>query len=124
MRVISGIYIVLLQTPLYCGFWDMKYRRMLSRLEYVDISLRSVCLSVCRGCNLQRLYLPPANEVWGQVIFSEPCVKNSVQWGVPGQVHPPGPGTPPRPGTPPGAVHAGRYGQKVGGAHPTGMQSC
>ena len=60
------------------------------------------------------------------------------------QVHPPGPGTPPRPGTtlpgpgtppqdqvhppgpgtPPSAEHAGRYGQRVGGTHPTGMQSC
>ena len=33
------------------------------------------------------------------------------------------------PGTPPGqappcAVYAGRYGQQVGGMHPTGMQSC
>ena len=28
--------------------------------------------------------LPPANEVWGKVIFSEACVKNSVHrgWGV------------------------------------------
>ena len=25
--------------------------------------------------------LPPANEVWGKVIFSVACVKNSVQWG-------------------------------------------
>ena len=50
------------------------------------------------------------------------------------QVHPPGPGTPPAPGTPPGtrygpgtppgAEHAGRYGQRAGGPHPTGMQSC
>ena len=24
----------------------------------------------------------------------------------------------------PGAVHAGRYGQRAGGMHPTGMQSC
>ena len=28
--------------------------------------------------------LPPANEVWGKVIFSEACVKNSVHRGVPG----------------------------------------
>ena len=34
--------------------------------------------------------LPPANEVWGKVIFSQACVKNSVQgvcacsWGPPG----------------------------------------
>ena len=39
-------------------------------------------------------------------------------------VHPLGPGPPPGPGTPPGAVHAGRYGQQVGGMHPTGMHSC
>ena len=28
------------------------------------------------------LFLPPANEVWGKVIFSEACVKNSVHRGV------------------------------------------
>ena len=78
------------------------------------------------------LYLPPANEVWGKVIFSEACVKNSVQKGESASVHA---GIPhPRPGTPPGsrrpppdtprAVHAGRYGQRAGGMHPTGMQSC
>ena len=33
--------------------------------------------------------------------------------------------TPPQtPGTPPGAEHAGRYGHRAGGTHPTGMQSC
>ena len=26
--------------------------------------------------------LPPANEVWGKVIFSEACVKNSVRGGA------------------------------------------
>ena len=31
---------------------------------------------------------------------------------------------PSRPGTPPSTEHAGRYGQRVGGPHPTGMQSC
>ena len=35
------------------------------------------------------------------------------------QVHPPRPGTPS-----PSAEHAGRYGQRAGGTHPTGMQSC
>ena len=54
--------------------------------------------------------------------------------GVPGQV-PPRAGTPPwagipfRAGTPPGSYPpppgaAGRYGQQVGGTHPTGMHSC
>ena len=42
------------------------------------------------------LFLPPANEVWGKVIFSEVCVKNSVHrgsaWslGVPGSGGVPG----------------------------------
>ena len=41
----------------------------------------------------------------------------------PGSGHPPPEQTPP--GTrPPGAVHAGRYGQRAGGMHHTGMQSC
>ena len=42
------------------------------------------------------------------------------------QVHPPGTRyTPLGPGTPPPqAVHAGRYGQQVGGEHSTGMHSC
>ena len=30
-------------------------------------------------------FLPPANELWGKVIFSQACVKNSVhRGGVPG----------------------------------------
>ena len=82
-------------------------------------------------------FLPPANEVWGKVIFSVACVKNSVHSGggvclsacwdttsVPEQ-------TPPRADPPevdkttlPPAVHAGRYSQQAGGMHPTGMQSC
>ena len=51
--------------------------------------------------------------------------------GIPqDQVHPLplGPGTSTRdqvhPPPPPRAVHAGRYGQQVGGTHPTGMHSC
>ena len=62
----------------------------------------------------------------------------SVQAGIPplGPGTPPGPDTPsdqapprtrhpsPGPGTCPCAVHAARYGQRAGGMHPTGMQSC
>ena len=36
---------------------------------------------------------------------------------------PPGSRHPPRADTP-GTEHAGRYGQRAGGTHPTGMQSC
>ena len=64
--------------------------------------------------------LPPANEVWGKVIFSVACIKNSVHWGS-ASVHA---GIPPPEQAPPCAVHAGRYGQQAGGMHPTGMQSC
>ena len=97
-------------------------------------------------------FLPPANEVWGKVIFSVACVKNSVHGGSAsvhaGIPHPPSDQTPPRPDipSPPGpgpapdhappeqtpppgpgtpcAVYAGRYGQQAGGMHPTGLQSC
>ena len=39
-------------------------------------------------------FLPPANEVWGKVIFSQACVKNSVHGGGGGS----GPGGVPGPG--------------------------
>ena len=72
------------------------------------------------NCNKVFL-LPPANEVWGKVIFSEACVKNSVYRGgaVPGQVHapdqagttppPPGPGRYPHPDQVPLPPGPGRY---------------
>ena len=84
------------------------------------------------------VFLPPANEVWGKVIFSVVCVKNSVhRGGLPqcmlryhpqDQASPSWEQTPPRADplgedTPPSAVHAGRYGQQAGSMHPTGMQS-
>ena len=73
-------------------------------------------------------YLPPTNEVWGKVIFSVACIKNSVHRGVSASVHTgiphPPEQTPPPDQAPPSAVHAGRYGQQAGGMHPTGMQSC
>ena len=56
-------------------------------------------------------FLPPENEVWGKVIFSEACVKNSVHGGGlpqcmlgyhPSRPGPPGAGTPPDQAPPPG----------------------
>ena len=81
--------------------------------------------------------LPPANEVWGKVIFLQACVKKSVQRGGAwsGGSGPRGvcslgvrgPRGVPAPGgsglgrclveTPPMAT-------AVGGTHPTGMHSC
>ena len=89
------------------------------------------------------LYLPPANEVWGKVIFlhlSVILLSAPVHAGIhpprtrgrhPPRSRPPGADTPrcrhlPSPGadTPlPTAVHAGRYGQQAGGTHPTGMHT-
>ena len=89
-------------------------------------------------------FLPPATKLGQSYVFTGVC--DSVHRGgvpdqvhhPPDQVHPPGPGThPPRDQVhppdqvtprdqvhPPGAEHAGRYGQRTGGTHPTGMQSC
>ena len=86
---------------------------------------------------LKRL-LPPANEVWGKVIFSQACVKNSVHGGEGGAI----------PaciaGGIPACLAAGLQGwggvlpggllrgitpppwtaTAAGGTHPTGMHSC
>ena len=72
-----------------------------------------VCLSACWDTTPP---LPPGTR--------------HLPWSRP---NPPGPSTPssrppwdqapPRSRPPPRAEHAGRYGQRVGGTHPTGMQS-
>ena len=102
--------------------------------------------SVCCRLFSEAIFLPPASEVWGKVIFYT-CLSFCSQGGLPqcmlGCCHPPEPPppgadnppsprsrhTPPRADPqeqtpPPGAEHAGRYGQRAGGTHPTGMQSC
>ena len=80
------------------------------------------------------LSLPPATKLGQGYVFTGMC--DSVQGGGLPQCmlgyHTPGADTPNRsrhpspPGSrhPPTAEHAGRYGQCVGGTHPTGMQSC
>ena len=84
--------------------------------------------------------LPPANEVWGKIIFvhlsvilftggvcpiacwdTPPGAESSPEQTLPQA------DTPPRTRgrhPPPGAVHAARCGQQAGGTHPTGMRSC
>ena len=65
----------------------------------------SETLNLISGVNEKTdTFLPPANEVWGKVIFSEACVKNSVHRGdlpqcMLGYHHPPGADIP-RPGNP------------------------
>ena len=78
---------------------------------------------------MHRHLLPPANEVWGKVIYLQVCVCPQVgSYLVPGGVPGPGeawsqrgliPGRVPGPGgsLPPMATAAG-------GTHPTGIHSC
>ena len=85
-----------------------------------------------------RAFLPPENEVWGKVIFSEACVMNSVHGGVPCPGGVPGPGRclvwgclvwgVPGPG---GCAWSGGglcgdppMATAAGGTHLTGMHSC
>ena len=82
----------------------------------------------------------PQTKLREGYVFTGVC--DSVNGGVSASVHagipPPPEADPPKadppgadppeqtpPGAdPPGAEHAGRYGQRAGGMHPTGMQSC
>ena len=72
-------------------------------VQHFTLEFQNLFIKAATFARLFRL-LPPANEVWGKVIFSEACVKNFVHGGVPGQV-PPGPGTPRTKYTPPDQVH-------------------
>ena len=58
--------------------------KVISRSNFIYINLKYFCdLCVARMVCLQRralLLLPPANEVWGKVIFSETSVILSI-WG-------------------------------------------
>ena len=71
-----------------------------------------ICDSVHGGCVPQCMlgyHLPPHT----------PPQEQTPPW----EQTPPAPGADP-PSRPPSAKHAGRYGQRAGGTHPTGMQSC
>ena len=97
---------------------------------------RGVCLSACWDTTLWTRHPPGSRHPPDQ---TPPLDQAPPDQAPPDQAPPragtPRPGTPPdqappRPGTPqpgsppPSAEHAGRYGQRAGGTHPTGMQSC
>ena len=106
----------------------------------------SLC-SEKNGIN-QGSLLPPGNEVWGKVMFSQASVIPSARKGwLPsihhrshdqGGLHPGGGGMPPGGSASRGSASRGvgqtlptrdtwdttGYGQQVGGTHPTGMHSC
>ena len=83
-------------------------------------SLRRLCFYTCLS-----VILFTGGSTWEGPPGRYPLSRyTSGQVHTPGQVHPLGRYTP-WAGTPPlGAVHAGRYGQQVGGTHPTGIHSC
>ena len=80
------------------------------------------------SCRIEDNYRPQRS--CGKVMFSQACVILfrggvclSACWDTPREQTPQSRHAP---GSrhPPGAEHAGRYGQRAGGTHPTGMQSC
>ena len=75
-------------------------------------------------------FLPPATKLGQGYVFTGVCdsVNGAGEGYPPGADPPPGADTsgsrhPPWEKTPPGE-HAVTYGQRAGGTHPTGMQSC
>ena len=84
-----------------------------------------VCYSVNGGCLPQCMlgYHTPRDQAPSLGADPIPGPDTPREQIPPGTRHPPGPGTPQQQ-TPPSTGHAGRYGQRAGGTHPTGMQSC
>ena len=66
----------------------------------VTLAQDFLALRFLRALAAKEFLLPPANEVWGKVIFLHLSVILFTGWGVPGQVAPPLAGT-----YPPGQVH-------------------
>ena len=77
-----------------------------------------VCHTVHRGCASVHDGIPPPPPG-----TRHPPQPVPLGPGLPWIRQPPRTRHPPRSG-PPGAEHAGRYGQRAGSTHPTGMQSC
>ena len=117
---------------------NLSYFVQLSKKIWMQIRFEK---NGCRHCiHASFILLPPANEVCEGYVFTRVC--HSVHGGVESaSVHagipPPRDQVTPRADTPQsrhlqtsrsrhpsGAVHAGRYGQRAGGMHHTGMQSC
>ena len=94
---------------------------------------RGVCLSACWDttppcpppgpCPPGTMHPPLPCTPWDQAPPPPgPCTPH--YHAPPGTKHPPPDHAPPGTMHPPGTEHAGRYGQRAGGTHPTGMQSC
>ena len=67
--------------------FDWPPREYVNLTESMDVSRGHVFVTGASENHYGFVYLPPANEVWGKVIFSEVCVKNSVHRGGSASVH-------------------------------------
>ena len=89
------------------------YMRKSVHLDSAKANLKAIILFDLPHISVSIPHFYRPQRSWGKVIFSQASVilltggSASVNAGIP-----------------PGAEHAGRYGQRAGGTHPTGMQSC
>ena len=109
-----------LQVSLNCYRPQRSWGKVIFSQASVILFIGGVCLSTC----------------WDTTTPGTRHPHRSSRPPSPRARHNPGPGTPPGAGTPPAAgiprsrhppstaEHAGRYGQRTGGTHPTGMHSC
>ena len=82
-----------------------------------------VCLSACWDATPQSWYPPPSRYTPREQ--APPLDQAPPRPGTPQTRHTPHRSRhPPYQAHPSGAEHAARYGQRAGGTHPTGMQSC
>ena len=87
----------------------------------VIVFTRGVCPIAC--WDTPRDKAPPPPEQTPSPRTRHPPKQAPPEQAPPQDQAPPPKQAPPEQ-APPGAVHAGRYGQRAGGIHPTGMQSC
>ena len=114
------------------------YKTILHRIQMRIVWITSQCLQL-KGLFPSSSYRPQTKFAKVMILHVSVCPQGRGEYLVrylPWVGTPPGrfisqAGTPPRqvpPGQvqtpPPRAVHASRYGQQVGGTHPTGMHSC
>ena len=93
----------------------------------LNIRVNVFLCSLLSNANVKYEHHYRPQRSWGKVIFSQASVILFTGRGLPqcmlGYHTSPRDQAPPDQ-APPGTEHAGRYGQRAGGMHPTGMQSC
>ena len=75
-----------------------------------------VQFNVVCSLRVKMVFLPPATKLGQGNAFTGVCDSVHMGWGLPQCML----GYPPEQTPPPSTEHAGRYGQRAGGTHPTG----